>query len=180
MKTLKQVEKNSTKIYKEGEYEEVISLHEFLEDIEDGVYDENEGYVTKLLWNGKIIQEEGYTAENFLEYKDQLLALQQELGELEVVWCFDDYLWRIKLHINTESTEKLKDRYGKRYTLENFIKAYEDGDFMDEEGEVGEIIWNRNVIWKGMASAHKLVYSKEEFFALQEEIGEIKIVWYNK
>lgn len=78
------------------------------------------------------------------------------------------------------STKKFGKNYGDKMTLNEFISSCACGGFIDYDGFAREIIWNGNVIYDNYFYPSDVLENKQKFLALQEELGELEIVWYNK
>ncbi|MDF2533873.1 MAG: hypothetical protein K0R18_30 [Bacillales bacterium] len=82
--------------------------------------------------------------------------------------------------INVDSQEKFDKRYGDKMSLSDFLESCEDGSFIDYDGFASEIILNGNVIHKAHFYPSDALENKNKLLALQNELGELEIVWYNR
>lgn len=73
-----------------------------------------------------------------------------------------------------------KDYYGHVMTLNEFIEECERGSFIDYDGHAREIIMERHIIYSEAFYPSDVLEQKEELLKLQEELGTLKIAWYNK
>lgn len=73
-----------------------------------------------------------------------------------------------------------EDGIGDVYTIEDFIENVKEGVFTDDDGFVGEILVDDIIKYRETKSASFFVRGAKELRELQKEVGEIKVVWYNR
>lgn len=84
------------------------------------------------------------------------------------------------LQVNINSTEKYEEDFGDVMSLQNFIDYCEDNFFTDDDGYANELLWKGNIIRNKQLYPSDLLDEKEKYLTLQEELGELQIVWYNR
>lgn len=82
--------------------------------------------------------------------------------------------------INVESQEKFGRNYGDKMSLNDFIECCEDRSFIDYDGHAGEIILNGNVVYKKSFYPSDVLENKNYLLKIQEAVGELQVVWYNR
>lgn len=86
----------------------------------------------------------------------------------------------IVINLNSEKRFKDQDHYGNKMSLDNFIKDCNMGMLTDYDGIVGEILLNDIIVNDDMLSPSYILDNKRLLCEVQEKMGNLDIVWYNK
>jgi hypothetical protein len=81
------------------------------------------------------------------------------------------------LDIDLDSTKEIPD-YGDLFELDEFIDMCESGSLIDYDG-YGDIVYNNKIIHELISPSDVDIY-KNQLEDLQEKLGKIQIMWYNK
>lgn len=81
------------------------------------------------------------------------------------------------LVFNIDSTKPVPN-FGDLMELDEFIDMCESGSLIDYDG-VGDIVYNGKVIYESISPSDVDIY-KNQLEDLQEKLGKIQIMWYNK
>lgn len=84
------------------------------------------------------------------------------------------------LQVDINSTEKYEGDWGDIMSLQDFIDYCEDGFFIDDDGYAKELLWKGNIIRNKQLYPSDLLDEKEKYLTLQEKLGKLTIVWYNR
>lgn len=128
-----------------------------------------------------------FNEEDFVFFSEnKLLSLEYHLDKIKELGFFvnkveydeEVYVSIVSpLKLDLDSTEDIPD-YGDLMELIEFIDMCDSGSLVDYDG-CGDIVYNKKVIYNGIYPSEMETYQKQ-LEDLQESLGKIQIMWYNK
>lgn len=82
--------------------------------------------------------------------------------------------------VNKNSEVKFTQNYGDIMSLNEFVECCEDNSFIDYDGFANEIILGDKIIYNERFYPSDVLDYKSRLLGLQKELGDLKVVWYNR